>query len=134
MSKKISKQSLDKFEERIRRLIADTLSDEDRQELDGAYLSTYECYSTITEDHDNGHRKCNSAIVLMRFLNHGINILGVTSERKTPANSWLPTGWAWKKWFMLENTVILQTKKPQVANSSDRQSLKLAKTCRPLWT
>ena len=83
MSKKISKQSLDKFEERIRRLIADTLSDEDRQELDGAYLSTYECYSTITEDHDNGHRKCNSAIVLMRVLkDHGINILGVTSERK----------------------------------------------------
>ena len=74
---------LDRFETRVRDLIKHTLTPEDRIELEGVYLSTYECYSTITEDLPNNHRKCNSAVVLMRILReYGINIEGVTSERK----------------------------------------------------
>lgn len=78
----MNKQILDNFEKRVSKEIEETITQQDRDELDGAYLSTYECYSESTQDYPNDSRKCNSAIVLMRiFRKMGINILGVTSER-----------------------------------------------------
>ena len=75
-------RTLGRFEDRIRRRIHRSITPEDRRELEGVYLSTYECYSTLTSDLENTHRQCNSAIVLMRiFRELGIHILGVTSER-----------------------------------------------------
>lgn len=56
---------------------------EDLQELDGAFLSTFDCYSTITHDVPNTHHLCNHAVVLMRLARrHKVNVLGVTSERR----------------------------------------------------
>ena len=75
-------ETLNKYEKRITQLIQNTITDDDRSDLDNSYLSTYECYSTITQDFDNKDRQCNSAVVLMRVLRGmGINIAGVTSER-----------------------------------------------------
>ena len=77
-------KTLCRFEKRITSLIHKTITPLDIQELQNSYLSTYECYSTITEDIPNSDRKCNSGIILMRILRnvYGINIKGVTSERK----------------------------------------------------
>lgn len=75
-------RTLDNFEARVRKLIVRTITDTDREELEGAFLSTYECYSTLKSDLENNHRQCNSAIVLMRiFRELGIGVVGVTSER-----------------------------------------------------
>ena len=75
-------KTLQKYENRIRPIILKTLTDSDRKRLSGAFLSSYEGYCTITENLENFHRKCNSAVVLMRVLRSiGIPILGVTSER-----------------------------------------------------
>lgn len=75
-------KTLNKYECRISKLIKQTITENDRIELNNAYLSTYECYSTFKKDFLNKDRQCNSAVVLMRvLLNMGVNILGVTSER-----------------------------------------------------
>lgn len=81
--KKLDKeQTLNQYEKRIRQSIQQSITEQDRQELDGCFLSTYECYSTSRQDFENNDRKCNSAVILMRvFRSLGINILGVTSER-----------------------------------------------------
>ena len=75
-------RTLDQFERRIRKVIVRSITEKDREALEGAYLSTYECYSTIKSDVENTHRQCNSAVVLMRiFRELGIGVIGVTSER-----------------------------------------------------
>lgn len=74
--------TLNQYEQRIKLLVKDTITADDREKLDKAYLSTYECYSTTTTDFLNTDRQCNSAVVLMRVLRSmGVNVLGVTSER-----------------------------------------------------
>ena len=74
--------TLNNFESRVAKLILTGIKDDDREQLEGAYLSTYECYSTIHDDLPNRHHTCNSAVVLMRlFRGMGINVKGVTSER-----------------------------------------------------
>ena len=53
------------------------------QELDGCFLSTFDCYCNIMEDVPNDRGLCNSAVVLMRVArSRGVRVLGVTSERK----------------------------------------------------
>lgn len=53
------------------------------KELEGHFLSTFNCYSNITKDLENSNRLCNHAVVLMRVAKKNkINVLGVTSERK----------------------------------------------------
>ena len=84
MSKKhLQKElTLNNFEKRISKVIKETIQETDREQLNGAFLSTYECYSTIKHDLPNHHHTCNSAVVLMRiFRQLGIDIQGVTSER-----------------------------------------------------
>ena len=67
--------TLNNFEKRIQKVIADEITSIDREELNGAYLSTYECYSTIEEDLPNSHHTCNSAVVLMcEFLGVWVSI------------------------------------------------------------
>ena len=78
MSKYNLEKTLEVYENRIESEMVDSLP-----ELEGKFLSTFECYSTIVHDVPNNHHLCNFAVVLMRIARrHGVNVLGVTSERK----------------------------------------------------
>ena len=70
--------TLAKYEQRI-----SALPDAAFEEMDNAYLSTFECYCNIHEDVPNTRPLCNHAVVLMRVArSRGFTILGVTSERR----------------------------------------------------
>lgn len=53
-------------------------------ELEGSYVSMYNQLYTVTHDRPNDHRLCSHGFVLMRVAReHGVNVLGVTSEHKS---------------------------------------------------
>ena len=71
------KATLDKYESRISKIHPNEFRD-----LEGKFLSTFECYSNICQDVANDHHLCNHAVVLMRIAKkNNVKVLGVTSER-----------------------------------------------------
>lgn len=72
--------TLAKYEQRLR----ETFTAEDmKAELEGKFLSTFESWNNVMQDYPNNHHLCNAAVVLLRVCRErGINVLGVTSERR----------------------------------------------------
>lgn len=74
-----TEKTLDKFEKRLR-----SMDPKIFEVFDGAYLSTFDIYSTIETDLPNYDRMCNSAFVIKRIAKeHGYSPIAITSERKS---------------------------------------------------
>lgn len=66
--------TLDRYEERLR-----SMPEEAFRELDNAWLETFEVYSTFTGDHID----CAATRLMRVARSYGVNVLGVTSARRT---------------------------------------------------
>ncbi len=68
--------------ENYRRRI-DNFSPELWASLNGAYLGTFEIYSTVTDIQQDSHLDCFAGVILRSAREKGFSPLGVTSERKS---------------------------------------------------
>ncbi len=50
--------------------------------FEGAYLSTFELYSTVSDIEEGSQMDCFAGVLLRLVREHGVQCLGVTSERK----------------------------------------------------
>lgn len=50
--------------------------------FEGAYMSTFELYSTVSDIDEGSQMDCFAGVLLRLVREHGVQCLGVTSERK----------------------------------------------------
>lgn len=75
--RKIDKgQSFSNYRKRMEEM-AGSFSD-----FEGAYLSTFEVYSTVDEIDEGSELDCFAGVLLRLVRQHGVHVKGVTSERK----------------------------------------------------
>ena len=59
--------------------------------LEDAYIGTFEVYSTVEDIAEDSHMDCFAGVILRTAREKGINVKGITSERKSNGEYICPT-------------------------------------------